>query len=86
MYENSGSHSFRSITGIQSGPDVFDKSRLALTFLTNLGVTEILCSFKLFPEGKTDKEKPESSILQFLEKFLANNSALSDAEENTSRQ
>ena len=51
-----------------------------MTFLTVLGVTEILCSFKLILEGKTGKEIPESSRLEFLEKFLANNFALSDAE------
>ena len=49
------------------------------------GVTEILCSFRLVLEGKTGKEIPESSRLEFLEKFLANNFALSDAEDNTSR-
>ena len=38
-----------------------------------------------FLEGKTSKEIPESSILEFLEKFSANNFALSDAEDNTSR-
>ena len=71
-------------TGIQLGPDAFDKSRFIMTFLTILGDTEILCSFKLVVEGKTDKEIPESSRLQFLEKFAANNFALSDAEDNTS--
>ena len=55
-----------------------------MTFLTILGVTEILCSFKLVLEGKTGKEIPESSRLEFLEKFSANNFALSDAEDNTS--
>ena len=35
-------------------------------------------------EGKTGKEIPESSRLEFLEKFLANDFALSDAEDNTS--
>ena len=55
-----------------------------MTFLTILGVTEILCSFKLVLEGKTGKEIPESSRLKFLEKFSANNFALSDAEDNTS--
>ena len=49
-----------------------------------LGVTEILCSFKLVEEGKTGKEIPESSRLEFTEKFLANNFALSDAEDNIS--
>ena len=44
----------------------------------------ILCSFRLVLEGKTGKEIPESSRFEFLEKFLANNFALSDAEDNTS--
>ena len=56
-----------------------------MTFLTIFGVTEILCSLKLVLEGKTGKEIPESSRLEFLEKFSANNFALSDAEENTPR-
>ena len=47
-------------------------------------VTEILCSFKLVLEGKTGKEIPESSRLEFTEKFSANNFALSDAEDKTS--
>ena len=55
-----------------------------MTFLTILGVTEKLCSFKLVLEGKTGEEIPESSRLEFLEKFSANNFALSDAEDNTS--
>ena len=54
-----------------------------MTFLTILGVTEILCSFRLVLEGKTGKELPESSRLEFSEKFLANNFALSDAEETS---
>ena len=54
-----------------------------MTFLIILGVTEI-CSFRLVLEGKTGKEIPESSRLEFLEKFSANNFALSDAEDNTS--
>ena len=56
-----------------------------MTFLTILGVTEILCSFKLVLEGETGKEIPELSKLEFLEKFSANNFGLSDAEDNTSR-
>ena len=50
---------FRTTTGIQSGQDVFDESRLVITYLTNLEVTEI-CSFTLVVEGKTGKETPES--------------------------
>ena len=55
-----------------------------MTFLNILGVTEILSSFKLVLEGKTGKGIPESSRLEFIEKFSANNFALSDAEDNTS--
>ena len=55
-----------------------------MTFLTIVGVTEILCGFRLVLEGKTGKETPESSRLEFLEKFSASNFALSDAEDNTS--
>ena len=55
-----------------------------MTFLTILRVTETLCSFKLILEGKTGKEIPESSRLEFLEKCSGNNFALSDAEDNTS--
>ena len=55
-----------------------------MTFLTILGVTEILCSFRLVMEVTTGKEIPDSSKLEFLEMFSANNFALSDAEDNTS--
>ena len=56
-----------------------------MTFLNYLGVTEILCSFRLVLEWETGKKITESSRLELLEKFLANNFALSDAEENTLR-
>ena len=65
---------------MQSGADAFDKSRFIMTFLTILGVTEILCSFRLVLEWKTGKEIPESSRLEFLERFAENNFALLDAE------
>ena len=55
-----------------------------MTFLTISRVTEILCSFRIVLEGKIGKEIPETSRLEFLEKILANNFALSDAEDNTS--
>ena len=55
-----------------------------MTFLTILVYTEILCSFKLVLEGQAGKVIPESSRLEVLEKFSANNVALSDAEDNTS--
>ena len=56
-----------------------------MTFLTILGVMEILCSFRLVLEGKTGKKIPESSRLEILETFPANNFTLSDAEEDTSK-
>ena len=54
-----------------------------MTFLTILGVTKVLCSFKLVPEGKIGKEIPASSRLEFLQKFPANSFVLSDVEDNT---
>ena len=48
-------------------------------------VTEILYSFKLVLEGKTRKEIPESSRLELLENFSANNFGLSDADDKTSK-
>ena len=56
-----------------------------MTYLSILGVTEILCSLKLVLEKKTGKEITESSRLEFLKKFSAKNFALSDAEGNTLR-
>ena len=50
--------------------------------LTILGVIEILCIFRLALEGKIGKEIPESSRLQFLEKFLASSFASSDTEDS----
>ena len=84
MWECSGSQVLRTTAGIQSGADAFDKSRFIITFLTIVGVTETFCSFRLVFEGKAGKEILESSRLEFLEKFLAHNFALSDAEDNTS--
>ena len=57
-----------------------------MTFLNILEATEILHSFRLVLEVKTGREIPELSRLEFLEKFSANNFALSDAEDNTSGQ
>ena len=83
MYESSGSQFLRTTTGMQSGPDAFNEPRFIMTFLTILGVTEIY-GFRLVLEEKTGKEIPESSRFEFLEKFLANNFTLSDAEGKTS--
>ena len=73
MYESSGSQFFRTTTRIQSRPDDFHESRFFMTFLTILGVMEILCSVRLVLEGKTGKKIPQSSRLELLEKFLAKN-------------
>ena len=43
-----------------------------------------ICGYKLVLEGETGKEIPESSRLEFLEKFSANSFTLSDAKDNTS--
>ena len=53
-----------------------------MNFSTILGVTEILCSFKLLLEGKAGKRIPESARSEFLETFLANNFVLSDTKDN----
>ena len=53
------------------------------TFLTTLRVMETLSSFRLILEGKSGNEIPESLRLEFLEKLLANDFALSDTEDNT---
>ena len=65
MYESSGPQFSRTTTGIQSGPDTFNKSRLVMTFLTILGVTEIFCIFRLvqYPE------KFAFSMINILELF-----------------
>ena len=55
-----------------------------MTFLTILGVIKTLCSLRLVLKGKKGKKIPESSRLEFLQKVLGNNFALSDAEDNTS--
>ena len=47
MYQSSSSHFFRTTSGLQSGPDVLDESRLAMTLFINLQVKGILCIFRL---------------------------------------
>ena len=49
-----------------------------------MGVTGISYNFRLVLEGKTGKEIPELSRLEFLKKFSANNFVLSHTEDNTS--
>ena len=84
MCESSGSQFYRTTAVIHSGPNAFDESKFVLNFLTILGVTEILCSFRFFEEGTKVKEITESSRSEFLEKILVNKFALSNAEDNTS--
>ena len=84
MYESSGSHFFKTTTGIQWGLDAFDESRLAMTVVTYLGVKWIFCCFRSVLEGKPGKEMPESWRLRFLETFSANNFTLSDTEHKIS--
>ena len=57
------------------------KLRLLIIVLTKLGVTELLCSFRLVLERKTGKELAKWSRLEFLEKFSVNNFALLDSED-----
>ena len=63
--------------------DAFDESRFVLTFSTILGVTKILCSFRLVLEEKTGKEITKSSKLEFLERISSNDLSVSNAEGNT---
>ena len=79
MYESLGSQFFRTIRGIQSGPVALDKSRLVTDFFKQYYVTKILYSFRLALEGTTGKQLYQSSRLEFLQKFSANNLALSNA-------
>ena len=82
MHVRSRSQFFRITTEIKLGLHAFDKSRLVMTFLIKLWVTEILCSFWFVLEWKIGGEITESSRLEFQEKFIAKNFALSDAEDN----
>ena len=83
MCERSDLPVFRTTIEIQSGPGVFDKSGLVMT-LTNLGVTRILCTFRLVLEGEAGKEISESSRLSSMRSFQQTNFSLSDAEYKTS--
>ena len=67
MHDISTSQFFRTTAEIKSGQDAFDESRYIKTFLTILGIAEILHSFRVVLE-----ETPESSRLEFLEKLSEN--------------
>ena len=56
-----------------------------MTFKIIFRVTEIPCSFRLVLEGKKSEKIPESSRFELLEKFSANDFALSGAEDNSLR-
>ena len=51
---------------IESGIQTLCTLWFVMTFLTVLGITEILCSFRLVLQGKTSKEIPDTSRLEFL--------------------
>ena len=53
-----------------------------MTFLTSWGVTEIY-SIKLVLKGKKSRQIRVSSRIEFLEKFVINNFAFLDTENNT---
>ena len=52
MVESSGRQFVRTTTGIQSEPDAVDEAMFVMIFLTILGVTKMLYSFRLVLEGK----------------------------------
>ena len=54
---------------LNHGQDAFGKSRLVITSITILGVTEMLFSFRLVLEGKTGKETTESLRLRVFKSF-----------------
>ena len=56
MYESLDSQFCRITTGIQSRPDLFDLSRLVMTFLTTFEVIRILRNFRLVLGRKRGKE------------------------------
>ena len=59
IHEISDSQFSKITPGIQSGPDPYDESRFVMTFLIIVGLTEILCIFRLVLEGTMGKEIPE---------------------------
>ena len=84
MYKSSGSQFFTTTTGIQSGPDAFDESRFVMNLFNHPGSYRNIMQLRLVLEGKTGKRIPEPSRVEFLEKILANNFTLLDAEDNVS--
>ena len=70
---------------MQSGPDAFDESRFVMTFFYRFGSHRNIKQFQISSRREAAKEILESSKLEFLEKFLANNFLLSEAENSTCR-
>ena len=79
MYDSSGLEFFRTTTGIQ-----LDQTSLmnqgSYYHFNHLRSYINIIQFRLVLEGKAGKERLKSPRSEFLEKFLANNFALSDAE------
>ena len=71
MYESLRSLFFRHTIGIQSRPDAFAKSRLGMTFLSNLRAAAVLCKFSLFQKGKQVKKHVLTRLL-ILQKISEN--------------
>ena len=46
-YESLGSQFCRTKTGVQSGPDVFDESRFAMTFFNDFGSYRYIMQFQI---------------------------------------
>ena len=84
MHERSGPQFLTTTTATPSGPDAFEKWKFLMIFLIILGVTKIWYSITSVLEGKTDKVVPDSLRSEILETFLANNFALSNAEDKNS--
>ena len=78
MYEDPGSQFLKTNTGIQSAAGTIDESRLVMMLFTDLGVARVFCIIRLVLKEKVGKEIPESSRLEFLEKFSAKNLVLFD--------
>ena len=63
MYESSDLEFFRTTTRIQFGPDAFDESSFAMTFLDQ---------FQISSRRENGKEIPESSRLRVYRDILSN--------------
>ena len=57
-----------------------------MTFLNILGLAKNIMQFQINSKTETGKKISESSRSEFLEKFSANNFALTDAEDRCRRQ